>query len=122
MKHVFVYGTLLRGEPNHSVLASAKFIRAAQTVPAFRLVNLGAFPGLVWGGETAVHGEVWEVDDVTLSRLDRLEGHPTLFQRSAIVLADGVCIDAYLYPARNLRSAPEIPSGSWRKHRRGERK
>ena len=63
---VFVYGTLLAGEPNHRVLAGARLVANARTEPAFELRDLGPFPGLVSGGAHAVAGEVYEVDEATL--------------------------------------------------------
>ena len=59
---VFTYGTLLKGEPNHGLLAEARLVGEARTEPVFDLINLGAFPGMVAGGSTAVRGEIYEVD------------------------------------------------------------
>ena len=71
---VFVYGTLLAGEPNHRLLARARLVTEARTKPAFELRDLGSSPRLVRGGAHAVAGEVYEVDEATLAALDRLEG------------------------------------------------
>jgi len=59
---VFVYGTLLRGECNHHLLSEGRFIGESRTMPCFSLHDMGAFPGMVRGGEHAVEGEVYEVD------------------------------------------------------------
>ena len=74
---VFVYGTLLFGERNHGLLVSARLVGEARTLPAFQLHDLGPYPGLVAGGEHAIVGEVYAVDDATLAALDRLEAPPT---------------------------------------------
>ena len=95
---VFVYGTLLAGEPNHRVLAGARLVANARTEPAFELRDLGPFPGLVSGGAHAVAGEVYEVDEATLAALDRLEGHPRFYRRTRIALEDGVAVETYLQP------------------------
>ena len=56
---VFVYGTLLAGEPNHHVLVGepnhhvlvgARFVAQARTEAAFELRDLGPFTGLVRDG------------------------------------------------------------------------
>ena len=85
---VFVYGTLRAGEPNHYLLDHHDLVARARTEAAFELVSLGAFPAMIAGGATAVVGEVYEIDPVTLAALDRLEGHPRFYQRTAIRLED----------------------------------
>lgn len=110
---VFVYGTLLSGEPNHPVLAGAAFLGPATTAPAFRLVNLGPYPALVADGATAVEGELYEVDDAGLARLDWLEGYPGLYDRREIVLEAGTAI-AYLMRPEQVAGMPRIASGRWR--------
>ncbi len=117
---VFVYGTLLSGEPNHRLLASAARVGEARTEPAFDLVSLGAFPAMVAGGRTAVAGEVYEVDAATLADLDRLEGHPRFYQRRRIRLEDGGEVLAYVFTSEQARGRPAIASGNWR-HERKER-
>ena len=111
---VFVYGTLLRGETNHRFIARAALIGAAQTPPTFTLYDLGFFPGLVVGGQHAVAGEVYEVDEATLAELDRLEGHPRYYQRTPIRLADGSIVLAYLMHLAQVEGCSPIASGSWR--------
>jgi gamma-glutamylaminecyclotransferase len=115
---VFVYGSLLAGEPNHSVLRHAKRIAKSCTAPTFALHDLGAFPGMVDGGVHAVVGEVYEVDDSTLAALDRLEGHPRFYRRAQITLADGESAETYLLRPAQVKGCPLVESGSWRGHRR----
>jgi gamma-glutamylaminecyclotransferase len=111
---VFVYGTLLTGEPNHRFLKGAQLIGEAATPPVFRLHDLGAFPGLVQGGEHAVAGEIYAVDEVTLAALDRLEDHPRFYRRTSVVLTDGTQVQTYLLPPALVVGRPIIASGSWR--------
>jgi len=110
---VFVYGTLRTGEPNHYLLDDRALVGQVCTEPAFELVSLGAFPAMVAGGATAVVGEVYEVDPVTLAALDRLEGHPRFYQRRPIRLADGDEVLAYLLSPEQARGQTRIPSGDW---------
>lgn len=115
---VFVYGTLLAGEPNHPVLAGARHVANARTQPAFELRDLGPFPGLVSGGAHAVAGEVYEVDEATLAALDRLEGHPRFYRRTRIALDDGTKVETYLLSPEQVEGRPVIPSGNWRSRRK----
>lgn len=114
---VFVYGTLLSGEPNHAALAGARFAGAAETAPAFELVDLGPYPALVAGGATRVRGEVYDVDEATLAALDAFEGHPDLYVRIRVTLADGTEAIAYAMPRARVAGRPRIASGDWRRRR-----
>jgi gamma-glutamylaminecyclotransferase len=113
MEHrVFVYGTLLRGEVNHHLLSDARFLGLHRTEPRFTLLVLGAYPGLVAGGDTAVFGEVYGVDAAGLRRLDRLEDYPRLYGRQLIATAHG---SAWVYLFRGPRQdRVQLPHGDWR--------
>jgi gamma-glutamylcyclotransferase (GGCT)/AIG2-like uncharacterized protein YtfP len=114
---VFVYGTLLAGEGNHGLLARSTPRGTAATEPRYHFVDLGGYPALVTGGQTAVRGEIYEVDAATLARLDDLEGHPGYYRRRAMRLEGGREVQAYLLPREGARGCPSIPSGDWRQHR-----
>lgn len=118
---VFVYGTLLAGESNHRHLARARMVAEARTQPAFTLHHLGAFPGLVAGGGHAVVGEVYEVDEVTLAILDRLEDHPRFYQRTSIVLENGATVETYLLTSAQVEGCPIITAANWRARRKDTR-
>ncbi len=118
---VFVYGTLLAGEPNHRWLSCARYVAEGRTQAVFELRDLGAFPGLVSGGDHAVPGEVYEVDAETLAALDRLEGHPHFYRRTPITLADGAWVQAYVLAPEHALGHALIESGSWRAHQRERR-
>jgi gamma-glutamylaminecyclotransferase len=111
---LFVYGTLMRGQPNARQLVSASFVGPAQTVAAFTLIRWQGYPGLRRGGSTGVRGELYRVSPALLGALDEFEGHPTLFQRDRIPLAGGGSAQAYFVPTGQGLSAPVIVSGDWR--------
>lgn len=111
---VFVYGTLLRGESNHHLLAGAHFLGEDATAPGFELRDFGAFPAMLAAGTGTVAGEVYVVDDATLTVLDRLEDHPSFYRRTPITLASGADAEAYLLEARQAHGRARIPSGTWR--------
>ena len=77
---IAVYGSLKKGKGNHGLLSDSRFVAHGLTEPKFNLVSLGSFPGLVDGGNF-VEVEVYSVTPETLSKLDRLEGHPTFYER-----------------------------------------
>lgn len=109
---VFVYGTLLRGEVNHHLLAGAQCLGPHRTAPCYTLFRLGAYPGLAVGGNTAIVGEVYRVDAARLRTLDRLEDYPRLYDRVLIPTPYG---RAWVYLFRGQRrDRSRIHSGDWR--------
>ncbi len=81
---VFVYGTLQRAYGNHSVMqqAGGKFICEAQTLDKYPLLVEG-LPYLIdqCGQGKYVRGELYEVPNHGFNNLDRLEGHPSFYER-----------------------------------------
>lgn len=124
MHKVFVYGSLLSGLGNHRLLESSKLIGNAITPPEFIMIDLGSFPGVVHvleSGSTVV-GEVYEVDDITMKRLDRLEGyneeHPShgLYNRMKIPTEFG---DAFIYTFNDMFGkgiVDPIENGDWKSY------
>jgi gamma-glutamylcyclotransferase (GGCT)/AIG2-like uncharacterized protein YtfP len=113
---VFVYGTLMRGEPAHALLGTARFIGVCHTAPCCTLVVLDGYPGLVEVGDTTVAGELYELpdDDALLRELDRYEDAPELYVRERWRFAEH---EAWVYLLRPERAAgrPVIASGDWRR-------
>jgi gamma-glutamylaminecyclotransferase len=103
MPYVFVYGTLKRGQDNHSALAGQRFVGEARTEPAYRLYQLDGYPGMVAAasGGRSIEGEIWEVDPACLARLDELEGTAAgLYARMPVRLAPpraAAGVETYLY-------------------------
>jgi gamma-glutamylaminecyclotransferase len=114
MTRVFVYGTLLAGEGNHHLLASARLIAPAQTLPEYSMADFGGFPAVTAGGTVTIAGEVYEVDGPTLEALDRLERHPRWYVRTPIRLADGTHAQTYLMRPEQVEGLPSVASGDWR--------
>jgi gamma-glutamylaminecyclotransferase len=111
---LFVYGTLLSGEPSHGLLDGARAIGPAKTPPIFGLFDLGPYPAIVAGGTTAVVGELYEVSATMLAALDVHEEVPILFKRMPIALDDGTATQTYVLDADQVRGRRRIRSGDWR--------
>ena len=112
---LFVYGTLLEGESDHGLLAGAKASGAATTRPLYKLVELNAMAGLLDRGDTAVVGEIYEVDAPTLARCDVRREHPVLYERRRIELEDGSAAWTYFLRHEQARGLRRIRGGDWRK-------
>ena len=117
MTLVFVYGTLKRHGSNHRFLAGQQFVANARTAGGHALYVLGDYPGMVksMNGDDFVTGEIWQVDDTCLARLDELEGiNEGLYAREPIKLMppfEGENIQTYVY-LRSVEGRP-IAGPSW---------
>lgn len=113
---IFVYGTLMKGEFNHSILSSphVNYLKNGITKRNYTLYNLGAFPGMVANGSNSVVGEIYEVDDFTINMLDGLESHPTFYKRTKIELQGGEKVQTYILNESYLEGCEIIKSGDWK--------
>jgi len=120
-RHVFVYGTLRRGEVND--------INALQPAPTYvggamlngTLYPMGWYPGLVMGGESLVVGEVYSVSPELEERLDEIEGllpEPSgeYAKREVEVDVDASRVQCFVYEIATALVAHLEPleSGDWR--------
>lgn len=99
-KRIFICGSALRGQPDHSNLGSARFIRAANTRPIYRLHSAhdGWHPAIyeVAEGGISIPGEVYEL---TLDEFNYLTANePPHMYPSDVVMEDGEVLTAFLYP------------------------
>lgn len=96
---VFVYGTLKPGYSNNYLLKDAEHVDKGTTVEKYALYKQGI--PYVTKNESIVQiqGDVYLVDDSTLSRLDQLEGHPSWYCREQVevTLATGQIVSAWIY-------------------------
>lgn len=78
MHHMFVYGTLKRGFPNHNLMREARFVGDVRSRVRYALIVAGRWfsPTLVEepGAGHCVRGELYVIDDDGLAALDELEG------------------------------------------------
>jgi gamma-glutamylcyclotransferase (GGCT)/AIG2-like uncharacterized protein YtfP len=73
--YFFLYGTLKRDGCAAHLLSEAQFLSEASTAPHYRLYSAGWFPVMVEDEEgQAIQGELWEIPETLLPRLDRYEG------------------------------------------------
>ncbi len=67
---LFVYGSLLKGESDHSFLRHSDCLGPSTTKVGYRLVELGAFPALIETGDKAIEGELYSVTHEDLMAID----------------------------------------------------
>jgi gamma-glutamylcyclotransferase (GGCT)/AIG2-like uncharacterized protein YtfP len=112
---LFVYGTLMRGQPAHRLMRGARLLGRVTTPPDFTLYDLGPYPAAVRRGHGRVHGELYAVPTTLLRRLDAYEHCPREYQRAIIPTAQGPAW-IYLYPTRPRRGH-RLWHGNWRRRR-----
>jgi gamma-glutamylcyclotransferase (GGCT)/AIG2-like uncharacterized protein YtfP len=112
---LFVYGSLLAGQPDHHLMAGAEALGSAHTEPTYQLIDLGAYAALVSAGSISVAGELYHVDLETRARLDRHRQVPILFQRARVRLSDGSEAEAYVMSPDQVRGRRRLRHGDWRK-------
>ncbi|OVZ62150.1 hypothetical protein CDO44_04670 [Pigmentiphaga sp. NML080357] len=127
MPHVFVYGTLRRGEINDlERMAHRLGLPAPEHLGpacvAGRLVDFGDWPGLIDqpGSALRVRGEVYAVDDALLAAMDQVEEYDpdgdSLFVRREIDLqVAGRVLRCHYYPIepRLMGTAAPIDHDDW---------
>lgn len=89
---VFVYGTLKRGYANQWVMAQAngRFIGNA-LVHGFACVNTPWYPYAIKKLNAKIKGEVFEIEEENLIKLDKLEGYPSHYNREITKTEFGDC-------------------------------
>ena len=111
---VFVYGTLKKGYGNHRLLESSINLGPYTTKKKYTLLHLGGFPGLIKEPLSHIRGELYEVDDVVLKRLDWLEGHPDFYCREEIeTFEDGTPIITYIFNYSPRQKYTILEEGVW---------
>lgn len=112
MNRLFVYGTLKKGFCRHDALSACKFLGLANTEPLYKLIDLGDYPGLISSDNgISIEGELYEVDDPCLQKLDAIEGvEMNLYSRETVQLLspwDDKTAITYIY-RQSTDGYPEI--------------
>ena len=126
-RHVFVYGTLRRGDVRDITRLQPAPVFVGMGNVAGVLYDLGPYPGLLLGGECRVTGEVYAISAELERQLDEIEEvwpqqTGEYSKRKVTVQMDDVPASAgrvclvYEINAARLVGCAEITSGDW--HRR----
>ena len=104
---VFVYGTLRKELGNHYLLQDSVYLGTGVTAQQYLMLESSvghSIPYVVKPNEATknhvsnIEGQLYEVDDLTLAHLDRLEGHPGWYKREYVdVVVDNDTIKAMMY-------------------------
>ena len=95
-RNVFVYGTLMKGQTNHSYLKNSKCCGSA-TVEGYDMYDCGWYPAIV-DGDSLIVGELYEVSADDMPSIDMLEGEGSLYaKRCEMVNIEGRTVQAFVY-------------------------
>ena len=114
---VSVYGSLRKTMSNNQYyLSDSEYKGTFTTEPNYSLYSLSFYPGLKLNGNTSVIMEVYEVDEETLTNLNRLEGYypgekSTFYDRIEINTPWGRAF-TYIY-VNELSKDSIVESGDW---------
>jgi gamma-glutamylcyclotransferase (GGCT)/AIG2-like uncharacterized protein YtfP len=109
----FVYGTMMSGQRDNDVLKAAELLGRVTTEPRYTLVDIDVYAVLIDGGTTAVHGELYLIDHMQLSLVDRACQVPHLFQRRAVTLVDGTTAETHFMTMDQVRGKRRLGHGNW---------
>ena len=100
IKHVFICGSALKGQPDHKNLQSAKFIKTTQTLPQYRLhaADNGWQPAIYATDTNGVNipGEIYEMTTEQYDYL--LKNEPPHMYPETVNLEGNETAIAMLYP------------------------
>lgn len=114
---VFVYGTLMKGFRNNHYLEQAKYICDAK-ITGYDLYKVSTYPGIVKSQDSAkiVYGELYEINDDILVKLDELEEEGDLYIRIKEKIynqQNNAIREAYIYIYNKDISSLELIHNKW---------
>lgn len=113
---VFVYGSLMEGFGNHSLLYEYGGERKREKdawVDNVALYAYSSFPMAISKFGLRTKGEVYLVGKQMLDCIDRLEGHPRFYTRQTMKAKDGRITFIYLGTKNIVKGKKLIESGIW---------
>lgn len=124
MTLVAVYGSLRAGMANAGLLEGEQ-LGGCQIEDVELYAYAPSYPAAVHVAGALTVGELWDVSLEVLDRLDRLEGHPRFYARSAMTVRWWLGRHrmrsrawVYLLPRSGVSGRERIASGDWVEYRR----
>lgn len=113
---VAAYGTLREGYGNNRLIPEGCHIGLGKTVEKYTMTSSG-IPFVSKKPTTQIVVDVYSIDEDTLKRLDRLEGHPDWYKREIIpiLMNTSKVVNAWLYFNEDAHHLPIIDTGDYSK-------
>ena len=123
-RHVFVYGTLRRGDANDITQLTPAPVYIGDSQISGNMYHLGTYPGVTLGGQNHILGEVYAITEPLERLLDGIESeYPAqadeYAKRDIEVSVNGQMLDCIVYEinATYIQGKPQILGGDWIKSR-----
>ena len=118
MLKVFVYGSLMKGFGNHTVMSRAQgsFVKKDAIEGIQLKAYCTGFPCAIKKEGFTVQGEVYLVDQFGIKILDQLEGEGQFYHRSVMKTLTGDNVHVYTMNERDAHGEV-IKDGSWRSYK-----
>ena len=111
---VFVYGSLKKDRGNDHLLDTSEYVMNVSTLESrFTMVDWGSYPAVCLRGKTQIRGELYSVSAEVFESLDRLEGYPSFYDRSKVLLEGGGVAWMYHIDSLELENETIVTSGEW---------
>jgi gamma-glutamylcyclotransferase (GGCT)/AIG2-like uncharacterized protein YtfP len=119
-RHVFVYGTLRRGDANDITKLTPAPVYRGDSQISGTMYHLGSYPGVTLGGSGIVIGEVYAMTEPLERLLDGIESeYPAqtdeYYKRDIQVTVNEQLLDCIVYEINDtyIQGKPQIFSGDW---------
>lgn len=123
-RHVFVYGTLRRGDANDITKLNPAPIYIGNSQISGSMYHLGGYPGITLGGENTIIGEIYAITEPLERLLDGIESeYPAqtdeYAKRDIQVALNQQLLNCIVYEINEayVQGKPRIMSGDWIKSR-----
>jgi gamma-glutamylcyclotransferase (GGCT)/AIG2-like uncharacterized protein YtfP len=120
IRHVFVYGTLRKGDSNDITKLDPAPIYIGKTQISGNMYHLGGYPGVTLGGTNTIMGEVYAITEPLERLLDGIESeYPAqtdeYYKRDIQVTVNEQLLDCIVYEINDvyIQGKPQMMSGDW---------
>lgn len=113
---LFVYGTLRKGGENQVTRLYPTSVFVGDASVNGKLFDMGGYPAIrLDDGGGSIIGEVYEIDDETLAKLDEFETDAGYDRMPIEIAVNGETRKCWIYgpPAGLSEGKPQIASGDW---------
>lgn len=97
--YIFVYGTLMSGQPAHNKLNGAIYL-GRYRLDDYAMYKVSYYPGIIPQNDEHVIGEVYAITADMLPAMDEYEGEGYLYHRRTVTVSNGTeerTVQAYIY-------------------------